>query len=98
MTYPQSPWGECLFAGNGMNDGKISFHAYHDQDEYWGRRAQAMDELVHFAQEIAKDPTASNLQISKKINIKSNSLTFFLLLFFKSSGYLFTFFVSLIGI
>lgn len=50
-----------------MNDGTVPFHADHDQDKYRGCRTQAVHELVHLAEKVAKDPTEMR---GWKFNIK----------------------------
>lgn len=71
LTYPQSPRSERLLARNRMNNGEVSFHAYHDQDEDGRCGTQTMHELVHFAEEIAKDPAERKRKERKWVVHKS---------------------------
>lgn len=56
-THPQSPRSQRLLARNRMNDGEVSLHADHYQDENRRGRTEAVHKLIHLAQKVAKDPT-----------------------------------------
>lgn len=56
VAYPQTCRRQNLFAGYGMDNGKVALHADDHQDEYRSRVAQRVHKLIHPAEELSKHP------------------------------------------
>lgn len=65
-AYPQSPGGEYLFAGDGVNNSEIPLDANDDQNENTSRVAQWLYKQVHFAEEFTQNPAENNEILSWK--------------------------------